>query len=209
VDRTPLQGLPYPLGLDYANGARQIQDLAEALEAKLNRLDSEWASRLSPPSWLVRTNSNTATASFVFIEAIGEAVPGITQVWHAVDWDTGPSKAPVNTGSTTTGQLALGPGYETWYVGAYVMISGTTTLGEQIGARLVIREVDPVTNVARETYLQKTGRVTLNSGDHLNVDGVVRVQNARIQLWTGADGAGTKVVQQPSLMWATRIGREV
>lgn len=209
MDRTPLQQLPYPLGLDAANGARQIQDLAEAIEEKLNRLDSEWADRLSPPSWLVRTTSNTSTASWGLHLLSGETIPIITQTWHSVDWDTGPARAPINTGSATTGQLALGPGYETWYVGAYVMINGTTTLDARLGARLVIIETDPVTNVTTQTILQKSGVVTLNSGDHLNVDGVVRVQNARIQLWTGADGAGTKVIQTASLMWATRIGREV
>lgn len=205
METTPNQGFPYPAGLDAANGARQIQDLAEKLDTQFNELDDGWARRLNPPSWLVRTTSNLSVISLV-LDADGIPYPTQTQQWQSVDWDSGPLYAPINSGSAFTGLLAQGDDYETWNIGAYVMISGTTTLNAQLAIRILVNEVNPQTNALTTTFIQKTSRVTNNAGDHLNVGGTLRVRNAWVNLMVGADGAGTKVVQAPSLFWATRVG---
>lgn len=205
MEATPIQGFPYPAGLDAANGARQIQDLAEVFEGEFNAMDAGWARRLNPPSWLVRTTSNQGIISLV-LDDDGIPFPTQTQQWQSVDWDSGPLYAPINSGSAFTGLLAQGTDYETWNIGAYVMISGTTTLNAQLAIRIKVSEIDPLTNVLTTTFAQKTSRVTNNAGDHLNIDATFRVRNAWVNLMVGADGSGTKVVQAPSLMWATRVG---
>lgn len=189
--------LPYPLGLDAGNGARQVQDLAERLETVFNNLDTTYRERLSPPSWLVRnTLSSGSSTSFN------------SPLWTTVDFDATGTHAPTNNGSTSIGLLAPDGVWETWYVGGYAQFTGGTTLNAELALRVSVSEFDTVSGLVTERSAIKKGRITLTSGDYLTVDMTLRCRNARVRLQHYTAGAGSPVVAANSLFWAARVGRE-
>lgn len=191
---TSPQGLPYPTSLDLGAGARQMQDLAETLEAKMNAVDAGWTLRRNPPTWIASTSVNQNTS-----------IDPLT--WHVVDFDNTGMLAPINSGSATTGKLTATAGKtELWWIGAYCQLSQAGSLGDFRRIRLLVITLEPVT-AARTIYtIDQTHYETQTTNEHLCLDGLVRVgADATVQLFSPTSAA--QIVAGATL-WATRIGQE-
>jgi hypothetical protein len=195
---TELQRIPYPLGLDAANGARQLQDMAELLEAKFTDLDAGWSDRNSPAAWQARTTAaqSSFNAALIPLE------------FHVVDWDSKGTMAPINTGVNTMGRLGTSDRWEHWYIGAYLNFAGGTTLGELCYATLTIAITDPLTGVASTVEIERTNSVTNTAGEQMVLDSFVRVRGATVQVRHFSGGAGTKTIGTGALMWGVQVGVE-
>lgn len=200
MDYTDNQGLPYPLGTDYGAGGRQLQDLAELLETKMNAVDAGWLARRNPPTWIVRRSSSFALGSgFVSV------------VWNAVDADNTGNRAPTLSGSTTLGKLGVEGRPEIWWIGSYCAFSvGTTSPAEmRRWAQLRVDSFDVLTGSSLRQTVYGTSYETNTGGEQMVVEGTVRIPtNATVELRVYAETVAAVNLLSGSLMWATRIAQE-
>jgi hypothetical protein len=199
MERTTIQRIPYPLGLDAGNGARQIQDTAEHLEGVFVDLDRRWFYRNAPSAWQVR----------LLTAATADGLPRVLSfVTGGVDFDNRGNLAPVNSGSADTGVLGASGEWEYWYLGAYLNIAGGTTLDAVYYAGIRATGIDPLTNAATVQRIDRYAVESTTAGEHIVLDGFLRVRNATVQLHYQCNGAGTKTVAVGALFWAVQVGVE-
>lgn len=201
MDYTDNQALPFPAGTDYGAGGRQLQDLAEVLESKMNAVDAGWLARRNPPTWIVRRTSSFAVSISTF-----DSVQ-----WSSADTDNTGNRAPTLSGSTITGKLSVDGRPETWWVGAYCVFSVGTTSPAKMRrwANLRVDAFDVLTGSLLRQTVYGTSYETNTGGEQMVLEGLVRVPgNATVELRVYAESLIAVNLLSGSLMWATRVGQE-
>lgn len=198
---TPTQGFPYPDGTDYGNGARQLQDLAEKLEATQNEVDEGWLARRNPPTWIARRTSGYTVSPDPDFQDV---------VWSVLDADNTGLLGPFSTGSSVFGLLtAAATTVETWWIGVALRLTQGTTVGSERHARIKVSTFDSLTGRLSRQFITGTGFETTTGGEFIQVDGVVRASALTQVIAQVLNKGGIAIdVSAQSLFWATRIAKE-
>lgn len=199
MNQTPSQHLPYPDEDDPANGALQLQVLAEAIDAKLVSEFAQFRAVVNRPAFIANI---TSTQSF--------GSPG-----GSISWDTFSFNSMTSTG---TGSLIsiYEPGY--WMVGAFMQSnpSGGITADSYLYAQLTWTD-DLVLPLGATTTDQfyATNFQSSTGGEYQTVVGIVRQEYDGVVSRDGrgllaldiihANVASSVVVATSTFMWGFKI----
>jgi hypothetical protein len=192
MQTTTYQKLPYPLPADPGALALHLQQLADAVDAKLDDLDAQWLAQMNKPTAVIRRNTNLT----------GISANTDTQVlMETIDKEVG--------GNLTSGQtITPDVGLEGWYhLKAQVSFNaGTPTANTQ--RRAMIKVVNfsllSASFVVEEFWVEEYEN---NGSVNVTVEGVAYLDSTRTaQVWVRHTNATAIDVTAP-VTWlaATRI----
>lgn len=193
---TSSQLLPYPEGEDFANGALDLQVLAEAINAKLTAQFADYASVLNRRVQILRLN--TPQTGLV---ANTNTLINFDQVLYDSDGFPSPS-------------LSFGPSNDpgVFMVGAYLFTNPTGTVNSGTVRRIIVSAnvyLGPNPTDFRNFSFNQENFESVSGSEHQVAMGMVRAENPVFSIasifFNHGNTGSTIVVGAGSLAWLYRV----